>query len=86
MHSTGKHGTKGNPQKYNRSPQRTLHRAEDGAKSGNVQKLNQKQLPCRHDDIVNAVIDRDSRCLTIVRSEYAFYNASVEEVKECGND
>ena len=80
MHSTGKHGTKGNPQKYNRSPQRTLHRAEDGAKSGNVQKLNQKQLPCRHDDIVNAVIDRDSRCLTIVRAECIVHKQAVDKI------
>ena len=85
MNRAGKDRTKGNPQEYDRSPQGSLHRAEDRSKSGDVQKLYQKQLPCRHDDIVDAVVDRNRRRLPVIRSERVVHELAVREVSAYQN-
>ena len=85
MHRTGKNRTERDPQEYDRSPQRALHGTEDRAKAGDVQKLHQKQLPGRHDNVVNTVIDRDSRCFPVIRSEGIVYELAVGEVSAYQN-
>ena len=66
MNTAGKDSSEGNPEEYDRSPQRTLHGAEDRAKAGDVEELNQKELPLGKYNKVDAVIDGDSRCLAVI--------------------
>ena len=73
MNGTGKNSTECDPQEHDRSPQSTLHGTEDRAEAGDVQQLYQEQLPCGHDNIVNAIIDRDCRGFTVIRSECIVY-------------
>ena len=80
MHSAGEDGTEGDPQEHNRSPHGTGQGAEDGAEAGNVQKLNHKQLPLGHDDVVNAVVDGDCGGLAVVGREGLVYKLAVEQV------
>ena len=80
MHTTGKDGTKGDPQEHHRTPQSTLQCAEDGAEARDVQQLDQKQLPLRHHDVVNAVVDADSRSFTVIGSERVVNDLAVDEV------
>ena len=80
MNATGKDRTKGDPKEYDRAPESTLKCAEDRAEAGNVKQLNQEKLPLRHDNVVNAVIDRNGRCLTIIRAEGVIDKFAVGEV------
>ena len=68
------------PQEYDGSPQSTLHGTKDRAKAGDVQQLNQEQLPLRHNNVVNAIVDRNGRCLTIIGAEGAVNEFAVGEV------
>ena len=80
VHTAGENRTEGNPQEHDRSPQSTLHCAEDRAESGDVQKLNHKQLPLRQDDIVHAVVDLDGGRFTVIRAEGVFHDLAVNEI------
>ncbi len=78
--SAGKDGTEGDPQEHDGSPQSALQRAEDGTEARDIQKLDHKQLPLRQDDIVHAVVDLDSRSLTVVRAEGVFHDLAVDQI------
>ncbi len=73
MGRTGKYAPKNNPEESDRSPHGTGKGTKDGAKSGNVQKLNEKNPPPRKWHIVNAIWVRTRRCRPIFfDSEYFF--------------
>ena len=80
MDSAGKNCTECDPQEYDRSPQCALHRSEDRAEACDIQQLDQEQFPLRHDDVVNTVVDRDRRSLTVIRSEGAVYKLAIGKV------
>ena len=66
VYAAGEDGAEGDPQKNDGSPQSASQSTEDGTQTGNVQKLNQKQLPLGHDDVIDAVVDADSGSLPVV--------------------
>ena len=72
--------TKGDPQKYNGPPQSSLHGAEDGTKTRNIQKLYKKQLPLRHDYIVHAVVDPYCRRFPVIRGKGVVDDLSIYEI------
>ena len=80
MNSTCENGTKGDPKENDRSPQRALHGTEDRAQAGDVQQLYQEQLPLRKYYEVDAIVDRDCRCLTVVRSKSVVNDFAVSKV------
>ena len=80
MDSAGKHGAEGDPQIDHRAPHGAADGTEDGAKTGNVQKLNHEQLPLRQHDIVDTVVDGDSRGLPVVRAEDTVHELAIEQV------
>ena len=69
MNRTCEHSTESDPQEDYRAPHSSGKSTEDRAKSGDIQQLYQEQLPRRHDNIVDTIVDCDCRGLTIVRSE-----------------
>ena len=80
MDTTGEDGTTGDPQENNRAPECTLQGTEDRAEAGDVQKLNQEQLPLWHDDVIDAIIDSDGRCFTVIRSEGAVDELTIGKI------
>ena len=80
MYSTCENSTESDPQEDNRAPHSAGKSSEDRTKSGDVQQLYQEQLPCRHDNVVDAIIDCDCRGLTVIRSECIVYKGAVGEV------
>jgi hypothetical protein len=67
MHAAGENRTERDPEINYRSPLSTRQSTENRTQAGDVEQLNEKQLPLRHYHIVNAIIDGYGRCLTIIR-------------------
>jgi hypothetical protein len=80
--AAGEDGTEDDPQIDDRSKQSTVQSAEDGAETGDVQQLNQEDLPTLHRDEVNAVVERDGRRLPVVRAKDLVYALAVEDVAD----
>ena len=75
-----KDGAEGDPQEHHRTPQSTLQRTEDRAKARDVQQLDEEQLPLGHHDVVNAIVDADSRCFAVIRPERVVNDLAVDKV------
>ena len=60
------------------SEQDALYRSENGAGTGNVQKVDKAVFPALHGNVVNSVIFRVSRSFTVVRSENLFTELAVK--------
>ena len=82
MNTAGKNRAERDPKEYNRTPQSTLHRAEDRAKACNIQQLNQKEFPLRHNNVVNAVVDAHSRSFTVIRTESVVDNFTICKITD----
>ena len=80
MNTTCKDGAKGDPQEHHRAPQSALQSTEDRAQASDVQQLDEEQLPLRHHDVVNAIVDADSRSFTVVRSERVVNDLAIDKV------
>ena len=80
MDCTGKDGTEGDPQENHGAPQSAAQSAKDRAETGNVQKLDHKQLPLRQDHVVHTVVDLHSRRFTVIGAEGLFDDLAVNEV------
>ena len=80
VYAAGKDGAEGDPQKYDRAPERALKCTKDRAEAGNVQQLNQKELPLRHNDVVHAVIDAYRRSLAVIRAEGFVYDLTISKI------
>ena len=65
------------------SEQDALYRSENGAGTGNVQKVDKAVFPALHGNVVNSVIFRVSRSFTVVRSENLFTELAV---KRCASE
>ena len=44
------------------------------------EELNQEQLPLWHDDVIDAIIDSDGRCFTVIRSEGAVDELTIGKI------
>ena len=80
MHTTGKDGAEGDPQEHHGAPQSALHGTKDGAKARNVQQLDEEQLPLGHHDVVNAIVDADSRRFAVIRPKRVVNDLAVDKV------
>ena len=80
MHRAGKDGAEGDPQEDDGAPEGTLQGAEDGAETGDVQKLDHKELPLGQDHVVHAVVDLDGRGLPVIGAEGILHDLAVDEV------
>ncbi len=72
--AAGKNGAECDPQEYDRAPEGALQGTEDRAKAGDVQQLDQKQLPLGHHNVVNAIVNTNCRRFTIIRAKGFVYN------------
>ena len=81
MHRAADDIADGDGDKRDGSEQNALYGAEDRSRSGNVQKIYQAVLPALHGYIVNSVVFRVSRSLTIIGSE----NLLTELAVKCGS-
>lgn len=61
MNSSGKYAPEDDPEIGGRAKLRAHNCSENRPRSGNVQKLDHLDLPCRHRHIINSVGSRDSR-------------------------
>ena len=89
MNTACKDRTEGDPQEYDRSPQCTLHGSEDRAQTSDIKKLDQEKLPLGHNHIVDAIVDSDCRCLSVIRTENVIYEVAVDKVtsdQKCQTD
>ena len=82
MNTAGKYRAERDPQVHDRSPLRAGQRAEDRSETRDVQELYQKQLPLRHDNIIDAVIDGDGRRLAVVRAEGPVHQLAVRKISD----
>ena len=82
MDAAGKDGAEGDPQEDCGAPQGTLHCAEDGAQARNIQQLDQEQLPLRHDNVVNAIVDANSRSFPVIRPKGVVNDFTVSQVAD----
>ena len=80
VYAAGKNGTECNPQEYNRTPEGALQGTEDRAKAGDVQQLHQKQLPPRHDNVVNAIVNANCRRFPVIRAKGFVYNFTISKI------
>ena len=80
MHTACKDGAEGDPQKDHRPPQCALHGTKNGAKAGDVQQLNEEQLPLGHHNVVHTVIDAHSRRFAVVRTEGVVHDLTIDKV------
>ena len=80
VHAACKDGAEGDPQEHHRPPQCALHGTKDGAKAGDVQQLNEEQLPLGHHNVVHTVIDAHSRRFAVVRAEGVVHNLTIDKV------
>ena len=80
VHAACENSAEGDPEEYDRSPEGALHGSEDRAKTGDIQKLDEKQLPLRHDNVVHAVINTDSRSLPVIRCEGIIHDFAIDEI------
>lgn len=81
MHRAADDIADGDGDKRDGSEQNALYGSEDRSRSGNVQKIYQAVLPALHGYIVNSVVFRVSRSLTIIGSE----NLLTELAVKCGS-
>ena len=63
-------------------PKGTLHCAEDGAQTRNIQQLDQEQLPLGHDNVVNAIVDANSRSFPVIRPEGVVNDFTISQVAD----
>ena len=82
MDAAGEDGAEGDPQEHHRSPKGTLHCAEDGAQTRNIQQLDQEQLPLGHDNVVNAIVDANSRSFPVIRPEGVVNDFTISQVAD----
>ena len=81
MHRTHEDASHDNPYICSRSISRSRHGTEDWSQTGDVQELDDKDLPCRHRVIVNTVRHLIGRGLSCrIRSKKPLYNLSVYEI------
>ena len=80
MYGTGENSTERDPQIYNRSPESALKGTEDRAETCDVQQLDEEQLPLRHNNVIDAIVDRYSGCIAIIRSENVVNKLAVGEI------
>ena len=80
VYSACKDRSESDPEENDRSPQGSLHRTEDRSEAGNIQKLYQKQFPCRKYNVINAVVDGYSRCFAVIRREGIIYHSAVSKI------
>ena len=85
MNAAGKDGTEGDPKEHDGSPQSALHGTEDRSQTSDVQQLYQEQLPLRHHDVVNAVVDTHSRRFAVIRAEGVVDDFTVSKVADHQN-
>ena len=86
VYAAGENRAERDPQKDDRTPERTLKCAEDRAEARDVKQLHQKQLPLRHNDVIYAVVDADRRGFPVVRTESVVHNFTVGQItcdKKC---
>ena len=69
MNAACKDSSEGDPEEYDRSPERTLHGAEDRAEACDVEELNKKELPLGEYDKVDSVVDSYCGSLAVIRCE-----------------
>ena len=75
-----KDGAEGDPQEHHRAPQSTLQCTKDGAEARDVQQLDEEQLPLRHHDVVNAIVDAHSGSFTVVRSKRVVHDLAIDKI------
>ena len=80
VHRPGKNTTEHYPQIGCRTEFRSHDCTEDRSQACDIQELYHKDFPRRQRDIVHPVGFGNSRSLAVVRSEYVFYKASVDEI------
>ena len=80
MHSPGEDGTKGDPEEHHRSPHCTRQCTEDRAKTGNIQKLYHEQFPLRQYNVVNTIVDCNSRSFSVIGIEDLVYDFAIKQI------
>ena len=80
MDSTGEDTAEDDPQVSDGAEQGTAQSAQDGAGAGDVQQLDQKDLPGGHGDVVNAVLHGIGGSLTIIGTEDLGHVLAVEHI------
>ena len=80
--STCKDAAENNPEVGSGAKLRAHNGTKDGTCSGNVEKLNHKDLPRRHYDVVHSVGLSHGGRWAVVGGKDAFYNASIEQISE----
>ena len=80
VYAAGKNGAECDPQEYDRAPEGALQGTENRAKAGDVQQLYQKQLPLRHDNVVNAIVNANCRRFTVIRAKGFVYNFTISKI------
>ena len=78
--AAGEDGAEGDPQEDAGAPQGAGQCAEDGAQAGDIQQLDQEQLPLGHDHVVHPVVDADGGGLPVIRAEGAVNHFAVDKV------
>ncbi len=81
VYRTGKDTTQHDPQERGGSELRPHNGAEDRSQSGDVQKLDHKDFPGRHRDIIHAVLMCVGRSLPFgIYAENTFNECTVDEI------
>ena len=80
MDAASEDGAEGDPQEHDGAPQSTLQSAEDRTEARNVQQLDHEQLPLGQNHVVHAVIDLDSRSLTVIGPEGPIHQGAIGEI------
>ena len=81
MHSPGEDAADDHPQKRDGTVQRTQNGAENRAKTGNVQKLDQEDLGRAHFHIVHAVRHFAGGRRTVgIRAEHFLHKSAVDKI------
>ena len=78
--STGKDTAKDNPQVGHRAELGTHDSSEDGACTGNIQKLNHEHLPRRKHDVVKTVGLGYGGRHTVIGPKHPFHEAAIEKI------
>ena len=82
MNTAGKNCTKRDPEKYDWSPQCTLHRTKNRSQSCNVKKLYKEQFPLWHHYIIHSVVDAYRRGFTIIWSKSVINDLTIGKVTD----
>ena len=81
MDSSGKDRPQDNPQERSRTELCAHNSTEDRTKAGNVQKLNHKNFPGRHRNVIDSVLMGVSwGCTGRVHPEDTFYKRTVDKI------